>query len=876
MHKGLRIALSYCPPLLILAFLLLTNLFTRNESLRTLLFPEQTLTVSAAYADDGENTDNAMPHDTLQEALADSSGCRHPRYILARDSANSRHYEVALALYQAVLDSGVCERATVCNALGIVRLRMRDWKAAESNFTDAILADSSIARAWYNRALCRSRLNRRADARHDYLAAISRDPSMGNAYFNVGVLSMRRNQWAPARRYFTQALEWGADKPSCYYNMGLALQSEDSTDQALELYRQSIRFNPAATAARLQMAKIWIDRHELDSADTVMNQAARIDPKNCDIRLRLARIAADRKNFDRALTNLDEAERLAPGLAAIAYERARIFGLKGEDRRALAAYEKIMASDPNNPRVYYNIGVNLMDLGKVSQALAAYTRALKADPSYWRAAYNLGVYYLRHNQPSEAIAYFTCVVQANPERPQPQYNLGLAYLKTNDLTMARKSFAHALALDSNHIESRFNLGMTLMKDGLNDSAAAVFTSVLNYKPDHAKSYYNLGILTKRMGYTSRADSLFTKAIACRGGNYPSAWYNRALCQKKLGNFSDALVSLQHTAMPGDSDQIFAKAILLKAELFDTLGMADSAAGALRLADSLNTGDPDALEDLANFYTRHNDIPRMRSVYQRILTANPQNIAILLAAADLEETRHGAPDTALAYYQRIITLDDQNITALVRYGQLLRSMKRFDEALRELQSAIALDPGSITPRLQLMLCFADLEKPQEYQHELRKLRSLTASRVREAYEIGHELSHEQRYPDAVWFLEEAARGQPRDQNIRYDLALCRGKIAATGFDPHTVWKSYCADFPGDARGWYQLAVVLQERGATADAAKAFTTSLAIKPIKDVRYLLARASLALGDRATAMEQIKRFIADSPNDKKGQALYAEIVKK
>jgi tetratricopeptide (TPR) repeat protein len=305
-------------------------------------------------------------------------------------------------------------------------------------------------------------------------------------------------------------------------------------------------------------------------------------------------------------------------------------------------------------------------------------------------------------------------------------------------------------------------------------------------------------------------------------------------------------------------------------------MADSAAGALRLADSLNTGDPEALEDLANFYNRHNDIPRMRSVYRRILTANPQNIAILLAAANLEESRQGMPDSALSYYQRIIALDDQNSTALVRYGQLLRSMKRFDEAQRELQNAIALDPGNITPRLQLMLCFADLNKPQEYQREMRKLRSLTASRVRETCEIGHELFHEQRYPDAAWFLEEGARGQPRDQDTRYDLALCRAKIAAKGFDPLTEWKTYCADFPYDARGWYQRAVVLQERGELGESVKAFNRSLAIKPFKDVRYRLAKASLALGDRVTAMEQIKRFIADSPNDKKGQALYVEIVKK
>jgi tetratricopeptide (TPR) repeat protein len=874
--KGLgHVLQSYLPPLTILSFLLLTNLFTRSEIFRNALFPEQKLKISAVLTEDAEANIQPISSDTSTIKDADSGCCHDSLYLLARDSIVANRLIVAVELLKSIKPANACANSAIQTTLGFAFLRTKAYHDADSAFSTAISADSTNARAWSNRGFCRTRLNRFAAGRKDYQRALSIDPTLAGTHFNYGILLMRSKEYAAARTSFRTAIEWGADKSTAWYDIGLTYQSEDSADAALAAYRESIRYTPGRSAPRLRIAQIWLDHGRLDSAEAVLSEAAAIDPGNPDVGLRLARISANRGRHAQAITLLDAIDKIHPGLAEVAYERARSYGLSGDDRRALSIYEKIMAQDPSNPRVYYNIGVNLMDLGKPRDAIAAYAKALKVDPSYWKAAYNLGVYYLKMDKPIEAIPYFANVVQTIPDRPGPHYNLGIAYLKSGNTGEARKAFSHAVYLDSNHIESRYNLGMALMKDGQNDSAAGVFLGLTLRLGCHAKSLYNLGLIAKRETRFGIADSFFADAIACRNGTYPAAWYNRAICQRRTGRLADALTSVRH-AVVNDSDNVFAKAILLQAELFDTLGMADSATRCLTLADSLNTNDPEALEDLANYYTRHHDAAHMRSVYSRILLANPQNVAVLLAAAELEETGTGSQDSAMAYYRRAIAVDDQDVAPIARYGRLLARIGRYDEAQRELQNAVALDPGAIDPRVQLTICFAAVKKQSDYDRELRKLRGLAAAQREQAFEIGKGLYRAGLHTDAAWYFEESVRLEPADPEVRYYLLLCQDKGAIPGFSAEQEWRRYCEDFPKEARGWYQLARIQLDTKMPAQARQSIEKALSIKEYRDSRLVLATVNLALGDSAAARMNAARYHELNPDDKKGERFYEALRKK
>jgi superkiller protein 3 len=876
MKKMTRIVWSYLPPVLILAFLLLSNLFTRNDYFRTLLFPEQSVRISAAIPDDTEEKIPSTPgEDSLSTADVDSSHCTDRAYLTARDSIASGRYEAAIAVLRNMEDSPICSRSLLSNTMGIALLHAKRYHDAEMYFTKAISEDSTNGILWYNRGVCRSRLNRSSQSMSDYRQAVRLDKNLSNAHFNLGILLLRNRKYEESRQLLINALESGCNKSTAWYDIGLTFQYQDSIQAAIRAYRESIRYAPGSTAPRLRMAALWLDIKQIDSADAIMRQAAAISPDDPEVNLRMARIATDRHDYDKAFECLDMILRKHPDFTDALYEKARVFGVRGNDREALSIYEKIMARDPANPRVYYNIGVNLMDLGKQQDAIAAYARALKVDPTFWKAAYNLGVYFLKNNRPLDAVAYFTKVVQTMPEKSGPQYNLGLAYLKGGNIGEAKKAFSHAVYLDSNHIESRYNLGIALMKDGQLDSAAAVFSSVIARKKNHAKSYFNLGLIARRTGQSERADTLFAKAIACKGSNYPAAWYNRALNAKRAGDFLHALEYAGHIGAEADSESVFAKAILLRTELFDTLGMTDSATVCLKLADSLNRDDPGALEELADYYTRHNDIDHMRTIYQRILARSPDNIAILLGMADMEESKYGNPDSALVYYRKAVKADPENPEVLEQAGMFMMSIKKFDDARTILTSAIALDPGSVDIRTTLAILYAKENKTTDYEHEISKLRSLASSTSKSSFEAGKQLYQAELLTDAVFFFDKARQADQKNPEYRYFYLAAQEKNIRTVKSFEKEWIAFTRDFPEDARGWYQLGQEYYNRGNTAAAITAFSKSLSIREYKDTRYQLAQAYMTTGNSDSARCELAQYLKANPTDKKGMALNEKLTR-
>lgn len=730
--KPWRHLLAYLPPFSILAFLLLTNLFTRSDTLRRLLFPEKSLSISSVSPDDEEAGTEPL--------------------LISSDSMGS--------------------------------------------LSDTAGSEGDSARIFFKQAVQLTRLNRSAEARNNYLRALSINPGMGVAHFNLGILSLRQKKPSEARSRFMNALHWGLKKPVCWYNIGLTYQREDSTDGALAAYRECIRFEPGQIAARLRMAEIWLERHEPDSARVRVEEAERIQPGNPEVVLRAARVASALKDYGRALEYLDRLEKRTPGMPGTAYERARVYGLKGDDRKALALYGKIMERDPANPRVYFNIGVNLMDLGKEKDALEAYTRALQADPSYWKAAYNVGVHFLKADKPAEAAAYFSRVVQISPDRSEPRYNLGLAHLKSGNLPEARKSFELALKINPGHLESRYNLALAYLRDDNNDSAEVYFNEVLKKKSCHAKSLFNLGLIAKRRGDYKSADRYFSGAIECRQAGYPSAWYQRAICQRELGNLTEALNFARRGVMPADGNPIPANAMLLKAELLDTLGMADSARATLRTADSLSAGSLTALKELAEFYDKRKDLDHIRLIYRRILLQDPRNVGILLAAAETEEAG-GNPDSAEEYYRKAAQLDNDNPDVLYRYGVLLFRSKRFDEAARHFQEAVLLAPGLPGPRLQLALIYAAENRHEEFQREFSRLRRLIVS-PDDAVKTGKHLHRAGRFREALMLFQQAAADNSKDPDLKYSIAKTYLAIRDTASAREWIGR-YLKQHPNEQKG-----------------------------------------------------------------------------
>ena len=163
---------GYVVPLLMLVFLLLSNLFTRVEFFRNLLFPERVLVVSVRSPEESPSGPAFM---------ADTSSVDSPADSLAWAAA-------PLGL-----------------RTGVERLRAKSYAQAESSLTSVIAADSGNSDAWYYRGVARMRSQDPRGARDDFFRATQLRPGNSRAHFNLGVLSLRGKKFPEARASFREA-----------------------------------------------------------------------------------------------------------------------------------------------------------------------------------------------------------------------------------------------------------------------------------------------------------------------------------------------------------------------------------------------------------------------------------------------------------------------------------------------------------------------------------------------------------------------------------------------------------------------------------------------------------------------------------------------
>lgn len=161
-------------------------------------------------------------------------------------------------------------------------------------------------------------------------------------------------------------------------------------------------------------------------------------------------------------------------------------------------------------------------------------------------------------------------------------------------------------------------------------------------------------------------------------------------------------------------------------------------------------------------------------------------------------------------------------AVVAYGE-----KRFDEALKELQEAIRLNPESVDALYYQGLVYAALNRPAEAQAALEKARDLRSTDLDVAFQLGVLFFNQQQYEKAEPLLRQVYQTEPtrpnigyylgfieyRKKNYREALALLRGNVPSDdNFAQLTRFYSGLAmsamGFPREARAEIEEALRLQ--------------------------------------------------------------------
>jgi len=225
-------------------------------------------------------------------------------------------------------------------------------------------------------------------------------------------------------------------------------------------------------------------------------------------------------------------------------------------------------------------------------------------------------------------------------------------LSAADYDTAERLFQSVLRQEPRNVGALSNLGVLYSRTGRADQAITVYRQALRVSPDDQAVLLNLGLVYLRLEEHARALPLFARVVAL-DPKQMQARQLAAVCRVYVGELAPAIHDLEQlrAGAPEDENILF------------LLGFA---------------------------YLKSNDSERGKAVFEQMFqTLGPVRGQFLLGKASYEATRFPQAEES---FLEVLRLDSNFAGARLELGKVYVSMRRTDDAMRELQLALKEDPS----------------------------------------------------------------------------------------------------------------------------------------------------------------------------------------
>jgi tetratricopeptide (TPR) repeat protein len=255
---------------------------------------------------------------------------------------------------------------------------------------------------------------------------------------------------------------------------------------------------------------------------------------------------------------------------------------------------------------------------------------LAVYPRTYNAHNNLGILLKQQGHYDEAEEHYVAALAIKPDMPAAINNLGSLRLRKGDVESALELFLKARKLRPQDLSIRMNIGSALLRLDRYDEAIRAYQHILDKNPSRliqAKAHSNLGRALEEAGRVSEAIPHLERSIELLP-KYPHAYNNLAFACKKLGDRPKAI-------------QAFRKTIELIQDTVRHNPRAPERSMYIK-----------ACSNLGDLYAETGDLNEAVRFHQMVLELNPKRVFDLLKLGDLM-MRLQRYDDAAAYYQRAV-------------------------------------------------------------------------------------------------------------------------------------------------------------------------------------------------------------------------------
>lgn len=577
-------------------------------------------------------------------------------------------------------------------------------------------------------------------------AAIQQNPSDPNLYIKLGLVYWDRNDDRSAFAAFQKAVGVAPNSAEAHNFLGAALMKKGDLAEAIQELRNSVSLDPKLIRAYANLGAALARNGDAGEAVTVFRKALALDPTNFGSQLNLALALREKGDLNGALVHLRTVAKGQPKNAMVQYELGQTLRQAGDLGGSIAAFEQAIQINPELQEGYYGLGLAL------KQQAAARTKPASSvhEPALEKA----------HNAVSKgdlegAKDQLVALVRADEPNAEAHNLLGYVLGQQGNLEFARNHLQRAIELRPDYAEAHYNYGVALWYSGLKAQAVSHLKESVRLDPSAGGSYAFLGMAMLERGELPGARNALQRAIALLPPttaiylDLGMVFLRTGELDRALGQFEaglnapssapapdwDAAIDRLRGALAQDPQNV---------EAHNVLGL------------MLGRTDADGKDVAAEFRQAIRLRPDYAQAHNNLGLVLAQSGEDSGAIAEFKEALRIAPDFADAHANLGATLIDSDA----------------EEAIKELEKAVALKPGLVRAQFNLAEAYAasPTHGPTKQIEQLRKVISLSPDFARAHVVLGKALLREQKAEEAVAELKEASRLDPQSGEVHYQLGL----------------------------------------------------------------------------------------------------------
>lgn len=509
--------------------------------------------------------------------------------------------------------------------------------------------------------------------------------------------------------------------------LGITLLMIGETDEAIAALRQAIALNPDFATARINLGHALRQKGQLDEAIVEYREAVRVEKDFPEAHFCLANALKDKDLLDEAITEYREMLRLQKGFAAAHshryllptqqadYDRhqrqfaeatvklVNALKAKGRSDEAIAELAKAVECDPKDAAVHYNLGSALIDQSKWDEAIAHLTRALALRPDDPRATEALGRA-LRDKAWAQgdrgglekALAEFDRAIKLEPKNTSFLWERSRCCFLLGQDDRALADANQILELNPKHTLALLQRALTYCRRRQYDDALADCNNAIELEPKFWWAWAVRGEVHYELHQYEEALADMDQAIDV-APNCWWAWDDRADFYLGLGRYDEAVADYSRSLELGGTH---VQTRINRAAAYCGLGQYDKAREDLLQARKLAAKGGNLLYRLALLHLKLGDGPAYHRECQAMLDspggATPEAVRLAAWSCVMGPNSEASPDRVVKLAETLVAQNPKSRSDQTILGAALYRAGRFQEAVRQLDQAVALPAEPFQP------------------------------------------------------------------------------------------------------------------------------------------------------------------------------------